>query len=239
MSTLFIADIHLCEDEPTITAGFLRFLRCRAIFARSLYILGDLFKLWIGDDDPNPLHYEIAIALKKLTQRGIPCYFIHGNRDFLLGKRYADFCGMILLPSQSIIKLDGLNIIVLHGDILCTDDKHYQRCRRWTHQHWVQKLFLFMPLKFRLFIANKIRANSHYANTNNIVDIMDVNPQTVIAIMDTTHTTLMIHGHTHRPAIHNLLKQRYRVVLGSWKNQGSAIELSNNKVILHEFPFSF
>lgn len=237
MSTLFVADIHLCAQEPAITAGFLHFLRTRARAAQALYILGDLFEVWIGDDDPNPLHHEIAMALQALTQSGIPCYFIHGNRDFLLGKRYAAACGMTLLPAQRVMQLDGLRVVILHGDTLCTDDNDYQRFRRRVHQRWLQRLFLSLPLRLRLRIADRMRANSLRANAGKTADIMDVNARAVMAVMEDTGATVMIHGHTHRPAIHQLPGERRRAVLGAWHHQGSAIEVSTRGVMLHEFPF--
>ncbi|RLR18298.1 UDP-2,3-diacylglucosamine diphosphatase [Sodalis-like symbiont of Bactericera trigonica] len=237
MSTLFVADIHLGAQEPAITAGFLHFLRARAIAAQALYILGDLFEVWIGDDDPNPLHHEIAVALQALTQRGIPCYFIHGNRDFILGKCYAAACGITLLPAQRVMQLDGLRVVILHGDTLCTDDNDYQRFRRRVHQRWLQRLFLSLRLRLRLRIADRMRANSLRANAGKAADIMDVNAQAVMAVMEDTGATVMIHGHTHRPAIHLLPGERRRAVLGAWHHQGSAIEVSTSGVILHQFPF--
>ncbi|CUX96858.1 UDP-2,3-diacylglucosamine diphosphatase [Candidatus Doolittlea endobia] len=238
MSTLFVADIHLCAREPAITAGFLHFLRARAIAAQALYILGDLFKVWVGDDDPNPLHHEIAVALQALTQRGIPCYFIHGNRDFLLGKRYAAACGITLLIAPQVMFLNGLRIVILHGDALCTDDNDYQRFRRWMHQRCLQRLFLSLPLWLRLRIADRMRANSLRANSGKTTGIMDVNAQAVIAAMDDTDSTVMIHGHTHQPAIHQLPGKRCRAVLGAWCHHGSIVEVSTSGVILHEFRFN-
>lgn len=237
MSTLFVADIHLRAQEPAITAGFLHFLRTRAVAAQALYILGDLFEVWIGDDDPNPLHHEIAVALRALGQRGIPCYFIHGNRDFLLGQRYASACGMTLLPAQQVMQLDGLQVVILHGDTLCTDDSDYQRFRRRVHQRWLQRLFLSLPLRLRLRIADRMRANSLRANAGKTADIMDVNAQAVMTVLAHTGATVMIHGHTHRPAIHELPGECRRAVLGAWHRQGSAIEVMAKGVTLHEFPF--
>ncbi|CUX95860.1 UDP-2,3-diacylglucosamine hydrolase [Candidatus Gullanella endobia] len=237
MSTLFVADIHLCEQEPVITAGFMHFLRTRAIAAKALYILGDLFEVWIGDDDPSPLHHEIAISLKTLTERGISCYFIHGNRDFLLGKHYAATCGITLLPTQRVVQLEGLRIVILHGDILCTVDESYQRFRRQVHQRWLQQLFLTLPLWLRLYIVHRMRINSLRINTSKTADTMDVNAKSVIAVMDNARATVMIHGHTHRPAIHQLPGKRLRAVLGAWYNQGSVIEVSTSGIILHKFPF--
>ncbi|MDF3008285.1 MAG: UDP-2,3-diacylglucosamine hydrolase, partial [Enterobacter kobei] len=122
MATLFIADLHLQTEEPAITAGFLRFLAGTAQKADALYILGDLFEAWIGDDDPNPLHRQIAAALKALTDSGVPVYFLHGNRDFLLGQRFARESGMTLLPEEKVLELYGKRLLILHGDTLCTDD---------------------------------------------------------------------------------------------------------------------
>ena len=122
MATLFIADLHLCVEEPAITAGFLRFLAGEARKADALYILGDLFEAWIGDDDPNPLHRKMAAAIKAVSDSGVPCYFIHGNRDFLLGKRFARESGMTLLPEEKVLELYGRRVLIMHGDTLCTDD---------------------------------------------------------------------------------------------------------------------
>lgn len=125
MATLFIADLHLQTEEPAITAGFLRFLHGEARQADALYILGDLFEAWIGDDDPNPLHRQIAAALNALAESGVPCYFLHGNRDFLVGQRFARESGMILLPEEKLLDLYGRKVLIMHGDTLCTDDAGY------------------------------------------------------------------------------------------------------------------
>lgn len=237
MSTLFVSDIHLCAQEPAITAGFLHFLRTRVIFAHALYILGDLFEIWIGDDDPNPLHHEIAVALQGVSKRGIPCYFIHGNRDFLLGKRYAAACGIRLLPAQQVMQINGLRIVILHGDTLCTDDSNYQRFRFRVHQYWLQRLFLSLPLRLRLHIAERIRTNTLRANLWKTATIMDLNTQAVMTLLAHTGATVIIHGHTHRPAIHLLSGKRCRAVLGAWGHQGSAIYVTGKDVTLHEFSF--
>ncbi|ECI2704972.1 UDP-2,3-diacylglucosamine diphosphatase, partial [Salmonella enterica] len=126
MATLFIADLHLQTEEPAIVAGFLRFLAAEARQADALYILGDLFEAWIGDDSPNPLHREIAAAIKAVVDFGVPCFFIHGNRDFLIGKRFARESGMTLLPQEKVLDLYGRNVLIMHGDTLCTDDASYQ-----------------------------------------------------------------------------------------------------------------
>ncbi|MCC8381717.1 UDP-2,3-diacylglucosamine diphosphatase [Xenorhabdus sp. PB30.3] len=240
MSTLFIADLHLSEQEPAITAGFLRFLREDAIHAESLYILGDFFDYWIGDDDPNPLHAEIAQALNSLKQKGVSCYFIHGNRDFLLSSRFAKESGLILLPQEKVLELYGKRILILHGDTLCTDDTGYQQYRKRVHTPWIQRLFLLLPLFIRLKIAARMRAGSQYANSQKSESIMDVNQQTVIEHFNKYQVDWMIHGHTHRPDIHDIPigdKILHRGVLGAWHHQGSMFKVTETSIELVSFPF--
>lgn len=240
MNTLFIADLHLCAQEPAITAGFLRFLQRDALHADALYILGDLFEVWIGDDEPSPLHSEIAAALKALHQAGVPCYFIHGNRDFLLGKRFAQASGMTLLPQEQVIEPYGRRILIMHGDTLCTDDQAYQEFRRKVHNTWIQKLFLALPLRWRLKIAEKMRARSQQTNQYKSDAIMDVNPQAVQQAMSHHQVQWMIHGHTHRPSIHPLslpTGEAHRAVLGAWHHEGSMIKVTADAVELIQFPF--
>ncbi|SQC91769.1 UDP-2,3-diacylglucosamine hydrolase [Cedecea neteri] len=194
MSTLFIADLHLCSEEPAITAGFLRFLAGEARQADALYILGDLFEAWIGDDDPEPLHQQIATAIKALVDSGVPCYFIHGNRDFLLGKRFAKASGMALLPEEKLLDLYGRKVLIMHGDTLCTDDEGYQAFRRKVHQPWLQALFLAFPLFIRKRIAARMRAGSKAANSSKSMAIMDVNPQAVVDTLTRHNVQWLIHG---------------------------------------------
>ena len=205
MATLFIADLHLQTEEPAITAGFLRFLRGEAKSADALYILGDLFEAWIGDDDPNPLHREMAAAIKALVDSGVPCYFIHGNRDFLIGQRYARESGMTLLPEEQVLDLYGRNILIMHGDTLCTDDTGYLAFRAKVHTPWIQKVFLALPLFIRNRIAARMRAGSKAANSSKSMTIMDVNPQAVVKVMEKHRVQWLIHGHTHRPDMHSLI----------------------------------
>ncbi|WP_387464571.1 UDP-2,3-diacylglucosamine diphosphatase [Photorhabdus sp. RM323S] len=240
MCTLFIADLHLSEHEPAITAGFLRFLREDASQADSLYILGDLFDYWIGDDDDNPLHSEIAVALKTLKQQGVTCYFIHGNRDFLIGSRFAKESGIILLPQEKVLELYGKRVLILHGDTLCTDDKGYQQYRKRVHTPWIQRLFLLLPLFIRQKIAEKMRANSQSINSRKSEAIMDVNQQAVIDVVEQYQADWMIHGHTHRPAVHKTLlhnKIVYRGVLGAWHHQGSMFKVTDKSIDLIFFLF--
>ena len=202
MATLFIADLHLHTEEPAITAGFLHFLDGVAREADALYILGDLFEAWIGDDDPNPLHQRVAAAIRALVDSGVPCYFIHGNRDFLLGKRFARESGMQLLPQEKVLNLYGRNVLIMHGDTLCTDDAGYQAFRAKVHQPWLQTLFLALPLFIRHRVAAKMRADSRAANSSKSLAIMDVNQQAVIEAMEKHRVQRLILGYTHRPSVH-------------------------------------
>ncbi|QNQ19371.1 UDP-2,3-diacylglucosamine diphosphatase [Kosakonia sp. SMBL-WEM22] len=240
MATLFIADLHLHTEEPAITAGFLHFLDGVARQADALYILGDLFEAWIGDDDPNPLHQRVASAIRALVDSGVPCYFIHGNRDFLLGKRFARESGMQLLPQEKVLNLYGRNVLIMHGDTLCTDDAGYQAFRAKVHQPWLQTLFLALPLFIRHRVAAKMRAGSRAANSSKSLAIMDVNQQAVIEAMEKHRVQWLIHGHTHRPAVHQLTANdapAWRAVLGAWHSEGSMIRVSENDVELVQFPF--
>jgi len=240
VATLFIADLHLQTEEPAITAGFVRFLQGEARHADALYILGDLFEAWIGDDDPNPLHREIAIAIKALVDSGVPCFFVHGNRDFLLGKRYARDCGMTLLAEETVLDLYGRNILIMHGDTLCTDDTGYLAFRAKVHTPWIQTLFLALPLFIRSRIAAKMRAGSKAANSSKSMTIMDVNPQAVASVMAKHQVQWLIHGHTHRPYMHDLTvndKPAHRMVLGAWHTEGSMIKVTPDGVELIAFPF--
>lgn len=240
MATLFIADLHLQTEEPAITAGFLRFLQGEARSADALYILGDLFEAWIGDDDPNPLHREIAAAIKALVDSGVPCFFIHGNRDFLIGKRFARESGMTLLPEEQVLDLYGRQVLIMHGDTLCTDDTGYLAFRAKVHTPWIQTLFLALPLFIRNRIAAKMRAGSKAANSSKSLSIMDVNPQAVIEVMEKHRVQWLIHGHTHRPDVHTLSangEPAHRVVLGAWHTEGSMVKVTPNGIELIPFPF--
>jgi len=240
MATLFIADLHLSIQEPAITAGFLHFLQRQAVHADALYILGDLFEIWIGDDDPSPLHAEIALALNTLRQRGVPCFFIHGNRDLLIGKGFAQASGMTILAQEQLLTLYDRPILILHGDTLCTDDLAYQRYRRRVNRRWMQRLFLMLPLKRRVRIGQRLRSGSQQANQVKSKTIMDVNPQAVMDAFSRYDVKWMIHGHTHRPAIHTVTLpdgKAHRAVLGAWHQQGSMIKVTRESVELVEFPF--
>jgi UDP-2,3-diacylglucosamine hydrolase len=233
--TLFIADLHLAADRPDITAAFLRFLREQAIHADALYILGDLFEVWIGDDNPEPLLDTVAAALSALSAQ-VPVYFIHGNRDFVLRQGYANRAGMQLLPQQQVIDLYGTPTLIMHGDSLCTLDLAYQKFRKWWNQPWWQWLLLKTPVSFRQGIAAKARRKSaehkaRYAQQQQQQQqqIMDVTPDEVPKVMAEYGVTKLIHGHTHRPAVHQLEvngQPAQRYVLGDWYSQSSYLKVS-------------
>lgn len=234
--TLFIADLHLAADRPDITAAFLRFLREQAVKADALYILGDLFEVWIGDDNPDPLLDTVATALAELSPQ-LPVYFIHGNRDFMLRQGYASRAGMQLLPQQQVINLYGTPTLIMHGDSLCTLDIAYQKFRKWWNQPWWQWLLLKTPLTFRQGIAAKARRKSamHKARYSSSPQgqqqpqIMDVTPDEVAKVMAQYGVLKLIHGHTHRPAVHQLEvngKAAQRYVLGDWYTQSSYLKVS-------------
>ncbi|HGY5243936.1 TPA: UDP-2,3-diacylglucosamine diphosphatase [Aeromonas salmonicida subsp. pectinolytica] len=241
MSTLFISDIHLCRDRPDMTAALVRFLERDAPGADALYVLGDLFEFWIGDDDPNPLHHAIADAFAALRQRGVPIYFIHGNRDFLLGRQFAKRSGMTLLADPSVIDLYGERVLLSHGDLLCTLDLGYQKLRRITQLKWLRWLFLRLPLTRRLAIACKMRGQSQMENVQKSQTIMDVTPAAVDALLRQHGCRMLIHGHTHRPAIHDFTldgQPARRIVLGDWFEQGSVLVCSPGEQRLEQRPLS-
>ncbi|MGL6348346.1 MAG: UDP-2,3-diacylglucosamine diphosphatase [Aeromonas sp.] len=226
MSTLFISDLHLCVQRPDMTAALVRFLEQDASGADALYILGDLFEFWIGDDDPNPLHQQVAAALLALSQQHVPIYFIHGNRDFMLGQQFAKQAGMTLLGDPCVIELYGERVVLSHGDLLCTHDEGYQKFRRITQLKWLRWLFLRLPLARRLAISHKIRGQSQQENAYKSREIMDVTPAAVDQMLRDHDCRMMIHGHTHRPAIHDFTvagQSARRIVLGDWFSQGSVL----------------
>lgn len=229
MATLFISDLHLDARFPDITRQFLHFLEHDTADAKALYILGDLFEAWIGDDDPDPEKRRIVAALRALTSRGVACYLMHGNRDFLLGKRFSVETGITLLPDGTVIDLYGERVLLMHGDTLCTDDAAYQRLRRIVRNPLVRWILRRLPLNRRRKLAEKMRAGSkaHIEQTGKTAAyIMDVNAQAVAAAMRAANVRILLHGHTHRPAVHRFEldgAQATRIVLGDWYEQGSIV----------------
>jgi UDP-2,3-diacylglucosamine hydrolase len=226
MPTFFISDLHLDDSRPDIVDLFERFLAEEARGAAALYILGDLFESWIGDDDDSPLADRVASALRKLRDSGVPIYFMRGNRDFVLGKTYADRAGMTILEDPTVIDLQGARVLIMHGDTLCTDDVDYQKFRRLMHNRWFQRIALAMPLSWRRAFAGKLRGQSQKHVSAKRKDIMDVNQAAVESAMRAHRVQLLIHGHTHRPATHRFdLDKRpaERIVLGDWYEQSSVL----------------
>lgn len=226
MTTLFIADLHLSAERPDITACFLRFIAQETHHIDALYVLGDLFEMWIGDDEDSPFLRQIKQAFKTLTDTGTPCYFIHGNRDFLIGKRFSRETGITLLPEHSVVDLYGTPTLILHGDTLCIEDQAYQRYRKKVHNPVIQWLFARLPLSYRIKVGDKFRQNSGKNNQTKSQSIMDVTQAEVIRVMREANVTQMIHGHTHRPNIHNFDIDgipAQRIVLGDWYDHGSVL----------------
>lgn len=218
----FVADLHLNPHQPSITTHFLQFLRDNAPLAEAVYILGDLFDFWVGDDEQSELITQVKQQLKRLTTSGVKCYFICGNRDFLIGKRFAEETGIRLLPDYYVVDLFGKKVLLCHGDMLCIDDVKYQRFRRKVHQKWRQRLFLCLPLRWRVAIAEKIRAKSRADKRQKSAEIMDVNPEFTAQTVAAYQADWLIHGHTHRQAVHYGKKSAEtdrvftRIVLGDW-----------------------
>ena len=228
--TYFIADLHLSENRPHLLALFRQFMQGQAPEAEKLYILGDLFDFWIGDDEQSDLISEVQQLIKHLTEQGVPCYFQHGNRDFLIGKKFANACGLTLLPTYQVIDLYGTPTLLCHGDTLCVDDVKYQHYRKKVHQKWRQWLFLHLPLKVRLKIAEKIRAKSRQDKQLKSTEIMDVNANFVQQMFAQFHVTQMIHGHTHRQKHHEIPPHFHRIVLGDWGETSSLLEVTPHSI---------
>ncbi|WP_269619123.1 UDP-2,3-diacylglucosamine diphosphatase [Zhongshania sp. BJYM1] len=241
MTTLFISDLHLDETRPDITRAFFEFLQNKAANAESLYILGDFFEGWVGDDDSSPLIESIKSALKDLTQRGVSLYFMHGNRDFMLGDAFCADVGGKLLADPTIISLAGEQTLLMHGDGLCTDDQEYMKFRSMIRSPAWQQAALSKPLEERRAIAKQMRMASNEANSNKAEDIMDVNADAVIDALSRHRCKRLIHGHTHRPNRHTLVvnnETAERIVLGDWDSKIWYLTDENNALTLRSSPFS-
>ncbi|HEX7046844.1 MAG TPA: UDP-2,3-diacylglucosamine diphosphatase [Gammaproteobacteria bacterium] len=223
---LFISDLHLDAARPGATELFLTFLRETASDADALYILGDLFEAWIGDDDTDPHHARVQDGLRALTDGGVAGYFMHGNRDFLIGKQFSERTGFTLLGDPAVIDLFGQRTLLMHGDTLCTDDVNYQKVRTMFRDPAWQQEFLAKSIDARQHFANSARAESKAAQAGLAMDIMDVNRDAVDAAFLEHDLARLIHGHTHRPGVQTYLlegKPRQRIVLGDWYEQGSVL----------------
>lgn len=239
MAICFISDLHLCPELPVVTEGFLRFCRELPADVEALYVLGDLFEAWVGDDDDRPYPRSIIQAFRHLSERGVRLYFVHGNRDFMLGPGFAKATGGTLLGDNTVIDLYGRPALVMHGDSLCTLDKKYQLFRRLVRMRALQTLLCALPLSRRIALAERLRAKSQMNNATKSQSIMDVTPIAVERVMRAAGVDLLIHGHTHRPAVHALEidgQPAQRMVLGDWTNRGWMIRADAEGVTLSAFP---
>lgn len=236
MTTLFISDLHLSPERPAVTGAFYRFLEKQGAKADALYILGDLFEAWIGDDDPSPLSRDVIAKLKAYTDSGKQLFFLHGNRDFLVGKRFARETSCTLLPEHKVIDLYGQPVLLLHGDTLCIEDIAYQKFRWKVRNPIGTWLLSHLPLKKRLQIASDWRQKSMNANSNKSSNIMDVTPDEAERVFQKYGVKRMIHGHTHRPDRH-AHQHGERIVLGDWEANGWYLNASREgELSLESFP---
>lgn len=239
MSVLFISDLHLEVERPDIAWAFLHFLQTRASHAEALYILGDFFEVWVGDDAMDEFQRSIAQALRQLADSGTRIFLMHGNRDFMLGKRFCREAGCTLLREGSVIELNGEPILLLHGDSLCTRDESYQRLRKRLRNPLSLWLLRNLPLATRHKLARKLRDASRMRTREKAAEIIDVTPEVVPQVMAERGVRTLIHGHTHRPAVHKLLvdgQDAQRIVLGDWDRQGWALEVDAQGYHLTPFP---
>ncbi len=241
MAVYFISDLHLQPASPALAQGFIGFLE-NIQDAEALYILGDFFEVWIGDDFSNPFVDQIKQALRALSDRGVKVWLMHGNRDFLLGQRFCKETGAILLNDPATIQLGGDTALLMHGDSLCTLDTAYMQARQMLRSPQWQEQFLAKTIPDRIAFARQVRSESQSGNQMKSADIMDVTPAEVDRIMTEQHVSLMIHGHTHRPFDHHWQHQgesRRRIVLGDWDDHsGWMIRWCNDRGFeLEKFEF--
>lgn len=233
---LFISDLHLSAERPAATALFLDFLRQRASSVEELYILGDLFDAWIGDDALEPCGQSVIHGLRQLTTQGTRVLLQHGNRDFVLNGEFCRLSGAQLIAEEHVLSLNGQQCLLMHGDLLCSDDLDYQQARQWLRQADVIADFLRMPIKQRRTMVQEFRRRSGEATSLKPLDIMDVNATTVAAFMQRHQAQVLIHGHTHRPADHLLAEGKRRIVLGAWSDTNAiCLQAQDDQLQLFEF----
>ena len=239
MTTLFISDLHLQGRQPEIGEQFLGFLEGEAADADALYILGDLFESWVGDDDPNPHYALMKTAIRKLVESGVPVFFMHGNRDFMIGEQFAKETGVVILDDPETIEIFGARVLLSHGDALCIDDVQYQEVRRMTRDPAWQAMMRAKPLAERMAMVEQAREQSRQYNIAVDDDIMDVNQDAVVGTFRERGVDILLHGHTHRPDVHELrLEHRTvrRIVLGDWYEQGSVVRWDEDGPRLESIP---
>jgi UDP-2,3-diacylglucosamine hydrolase len=233
MATLFASDLHLDSESPWAIDAFIAFLKGPARSAEALYLLGDLFEVWVGDDDDNPDNTRICAALAGLTSSGVATFAIHGNRDFLLGEHFSTSTGVKLLPDPVLVELYGIPTLLSHGDVFCTEDSSYQQLRSIVRRTSWQHRFLSLPLGTRRLLASAARAGSKAHMKRAVPTIMDVNPDAVLRAFRATGARRLIHGHTHRPAIHPCVVdgvKAERVVLAPWYEAASCLSVDSSGV---------
>ena len=216
-----ISDLHLGDGHPELLEAFERFIDIKARHAHALYILGDLFEAWVGDDDESLTAKRVCERLKGLSELGVPVFYMHGNRDFLVGKSYIKQSDMHFLPDPSVVAFDGHDILMSHGDLLCTHDIPYQRYRWLVHRPWLQALFLALPRKFRHQLGDKLRMKSQEQGSKKTMNLMDVDEETVAKWLKKYQVYTIVHGHTHKPFKHFYPMSHppfTRFVLGAWDN---------------------
>ena len=226
MTHIFISDLHLENERPDMTALFLAFLHKHTSPDNILYILGDFFESWIGDDNNTAFNDLIIRELKSASVSGLTIYFMRGNRDFLVGRKFLRASGCHLLPDEYVVNLSGKPTLLMHGDTLCTDDLAYLKFRKKARNWFFQQLFLLKPLKKRIEMANAYREASKAYTSTAPDHLMDVTQHEVERVMQKHNVKYLIHGHTHRPAIHQFELDNMpatRTVLGPWHNEGSAL----------------
>ena len=237
---LLISDLHLEEERPDITRAFLNFLAGRARSAQALYILGDFFEAWIGDDAMTPYQRSICDALRALSDSGTDVFLMHGNRDFLLGQAFCKAAGCTLLKDPSVVDFYGEPVLLMHGDSLCTRDEAYMRLRRYLRNPVTLWALRHLPLSARHKLARKLRSESRAQTRMKANDIVDVTPEEIPRIMTQFGVHTLIHGHTHRPAIHKLQigeQAAKRIVLGDWDRQGWVLQVDEQGMQLAPFDF--
>lgn len=245
MTTWIISDLHLCAQRPAVTQAFLHWLNTEVIHAEALYILGDFFEVWVGDDVLEDVQHvaeylPIVHALRALSERGVNLYFMHGNRDFLIGKAFAQACGLQLLNDPALLECAGKRILLSHGDALCTDDVAYQQFRAQVRDPQWQQAFLAQPLAARLAFADQARSQSAQNKAMQTIDIMDVNATAVADLLRKyDYPEILLHGHTHRPGVHQLEIDGHaceRMVLGDWHDHAICARLDQQALQLIDLP---
>jgi len=239
MATLFISDLHLEARLPEIGEQFLSFLKGPARAADALYILGDLFEVWIGDDDPSPYYADMKAAIRELADSGVPVFFMHGNRDFMIGEHFAEDTGVTLLADPCPVDLYGEKVLLSHGDALCTDDAEYQQVRTMVRNPDWQAMMMAKSVDERVAFARQSREQSEAHGQAMTKEIVDVNQDAVAATIREHGVEVLLHGHTHRPAVHPFHvddRPVHRIVLGDWYEQGSLVEWDEDGPRLETLP---